>query len=1263
MLDLIERETPLKGWMSDYEFILVQSIEQLKDIVDGCIAAPYCAFDLESTGLDTRIFDGESVDKVVGYSIAYESDKCYYIPVRHKVETERGRNLPLKETNEQIQRLMNEAVIVGHNWLKFDAEMMLASDGITIKNFKPGEVITYHDSYVLARLAGFKPAGLKPMSKKLLNKEMIDIKEVVTNAKDVDYASVSPYEGLVYAASDAICTKEIFEHPEVQAPIKEQAFIYNLERRILYVVRNMERNKIKLAKEFCQELEDDLLSKIDSIQNSMYAKVAEKTQGKISQFKLDSPIDVSHIFFDIFDMNPKPEKGKNGAYQTNDDVLEKLAPSYELAKLMQEYRTLTKFHRTYIKNMLTNVDKDGYLKFQFSSLQTDSGRFASPGGGRNGDGCSGVNIQAIPARYDKSKPNVRKCLSCDDDEVFVAMDWAGVELRVGTNMSKEPLWLDRFLKGDGDLHTSTASIIYDKPELDIEKTERQVGKCVHPASLLYVNGEYIRIEDIHEGRDKDTFYEIGHKKLNVLTNENQSKPIKQFYSNGVADTLLVCTRRGLTACSRNHRFELEDGTLVKAENLEKGMTLKEIPFGIEATSPKESINFNPFLKYELENDTFQINLNEHVGYFSGLFLGDGATSSNGSYIVCGNHGKYLDWQKTVRESLNKIGLDCSVTKEIVYKDDIDESKKRTGANLYLGSRHTNNVLNKLELVKDSKKIMRVPSFILNGTQELKMSFLAGLLDADGTVSEDNSLTFTQKDWVFIQDCCVLLASLGIHYSVDTRFNETYNRYYFRVRIAKAFNLKFKEYMKCFWKVERLEDPKFKYSKYPKNEVKDIIVLDQEHLLDIGVDSDEHMYLVNNHRTHNTFNFQSLYGGGPGALASTIGIDLQDAQQKQQKFFGRLTTLKKYIRSLQVTARSNKYCVTRFGRRRSLLEEYNSDLSGVRKGADRKAVNTPVQGTAADLMKIAMVKIDDWIQENNLQDIVKMTITMHDEICFRIKKEHVDIVTEIEEIMTLKSTLEKIKWEVPLAVDVEIGNSWDIDYEYPDMVDYCKDKFNSDKVSVIYEKDKNYDEIMSDFKKWMEAKKEAKKEKQEQEKISNASITLNQKAKDDFKSMGTSLLQKENSKVEIIENNYELKSEEDKELIELDENKVSEIEFSEEKSASAAHKIDGAFSILKNAKLSDLPLEAHEKLKKNFYQEEFERLLSGRPSTEDEGVEMPIVVHSPIDDAKKNTIGFIIDSCPGRGKVKFVTSDKVELHDGWINVDILKVTVMSKIYNL
>lgn len=1104
---MIERTSPTKPWMKDYTFVLIQSLEELEDVITRAIENKRCAFDLESTGLDTRVFNGKCNSEIVGYSFCFEPKIGYYVPIRHKIETVQGKNLDPVEVNKQIKRLLDNCSLIGHNWLKYDIEIMYASENIDIRKINPGEEFPHHDTYIIARLAGMQPAGLKWLSKSRINKEMLEITDIVPNKNNIDFSSVSPYEGYIYAASDAICTNELFDLPEFQEAINSQKLVYSIERKLAKVVRKLERNKVKLDTDFCRQLDSELLGSISDIEKSIFDEVSEKSNGQISQFQLDSPDEVSNVLFNIYDMNPKPEKGKKGNYKTDDEVLEKLAVNYPLAKKMQEYRTLTKFHRTYIKNMILNVDKDGYLKFNFSQLKTDSGRFASPGKndeGVHGDGYSGVNVQSTPARYDKSKPNVRKCISCEQDEVIAALDWSGVEIRVACNMSREPIWLERFLNGDGDLHTSTASIIYDKPESEVTKEERQTGKCVDPKSILYVNGRYVRIGDLHKSRDVDTFYNL-EQELNVKISENENSKIKQFYSNGPGEKLLVCYRRGVLACSKNHRIELADGTLVRAEDIQEGMVLKDIEFVVEPKNP----------------------------------------------IVSQNNYDHL-------------GLDGEIADEV-----------------------------------------------LNGDYRSKKYFISSVFGKSDTFVTDN--------WVLAQDVCVILASSNYEYHIIPVFCEKQNRYQFEIKLR--------------WVIEDIPLGLV----IQENKVTKVIPIGTGDLVDIGIEHKDHIYMVNGIRTHNTFNFQSVYGGGPGALSSTIGISMEDAKEKQQKFFGKLQTLKTFIKTLQSNAEKAGYCLTKFGRKR-MLPEFKSEFPKIKANAARKATNTPIQGTAADLMKLAMIAIDSYIEDNNLTDKIQMLLTMHDELVFRIKKTHIDRVKDIEKVMQLEEVIKKIKWEVPLKVDVEIGSSWDVKYEYGDMAAFLKETYGVDNVSYIYEPGKNYEDYYKQLSDWKEKKK---KEKSTESKIDSPKAN---KSFNEFKEIGNKLLEE---KVVTKDEKKEPKKE-----------TVSSIE----KTASA-EEIDEAFAILKSINLSDLPEEAYLKLKKSFYDKEVKRLMAGKPSVEDKDVETIITVHAPIDESKKFSLGHIIESCPGSGKVKFVTKDKEDLHDDWMHLDLIRVSVMCKIFNI
>ena len=185
------------------------------------------------------------------------------------------------------------------------------------------------------------------------------------------------------------------------------------------------------------------------------------------------------------------------------------------------------------------------------------------------------------------------------------------------------------------------------------------------------------------------------------------------------------------------------------------------------------------------------------------------------------------------------------------------------------------------------------------------------------------------------------------------------------------------------------------------------------------------------------------------------------------------------------------------------------------------------------------------------------------------------------------------------------------------------------------------------------KSEKDKKKEKEAPISGASKS--EKTKEDFKKAGTALLTKdfEQEVTEVKEVKIEKIS---NDLIDTVPSEVKE-------TASAAENLDNAFKVLKTASLGDLPMEAHVKLKKSFYEQEMQRILSGFPSTEDEGIELPIVVHYPIDEIKKGFMGMIIDTCKGSGKIKFVSSDKEDLHSDWFPADVLKAALMAKIFNL
>ncbi|MFH1255311.1 MAG: DNA polymerase I [bacterium] len=172
------------------------------------------------------------------------------------------------------------------------------------------------------------------------------------------------------------------------------------------------------------------------------------------------------------------------------------------------------------------------------------------------------------------------------------------------------------------------------------------------------------------------------------------------------------------------------------------------------------------------------------------------------------------------------------------------------------------------------------------------------------------------------------------------------------------------------------------------------------------------------REAKSVNFGILYGQGPHGLSAGADIPYARAKEFIDKYFTVYEGVKKFIdRSIEL-ARESGCAETLFGRRR-FLPEINSSVLQVRKAAERMAVNTPIQGTAADIIKIAMIGIREMINEKYKSGEVKMLLQVHDELVFEVKKDSAArISAEIKDIME-----NAIKLEVPLLVDASAGNNW------------------------------------------------------------------------------------------------------------------------------------------------------------------------------------------------------------------------------------------------
>ncbi|MYM93258.1 DNA polymerase I [Duganella vulcania] len=165
------------------------------------------------------------------------------------------------------------------------------------------------------------------------------------------------------------------------------------------------------------------------------------------------------------------------------------------------------------------------------------------------------------------------------------------------------------------------------------------------------------------------------------------------------------------------------------------------------------------------------------------------------------------------------------------------------------------------------------------------------------------------------------------------------------------------------------------------------------------------------------NFGLIYGMSAFGLASNLGIERGAAQSYIDRYFARFSGVKQYMDDTRLQAKARGYVETVFGRR-LWLPEINSPNGPRRQGAERAAINAPMQGTAADLIKLAMVAVQDWLEKDKLQ--TKMIMQVHDELVLEVPDAELALVKEM--LPKLMAGVAELK--VPLIAEVGVGKNWD-----------------------------------------------------------------------------------------------------------------------------------------------------------------------------------------------------------------------------------------------
>jgi DNA polymerase-1 len=170
------------------------------------------------------------------------------------------------------------------------------------------------------------------------------------------------------------------------------------------------------------------------------------------------------------------------------------------------------------------------------------------------------------------------------------------------------------------------------------------------------------------------------------------------------------------------------------------------------------------------------------------------------------------------------------------------------------------------------------------------------------------------------------------------------------------------------------------------------------------------------RIAKTVNFGLSYGMSPYGLSKDLGVSQSEAKRYIDSYFKKYKGVKKYIKKIVVQARKEGFVTTLLNRRR-YLPEINSRNGSLRGFAERMAINTPIQGSSADIIKVAMIRITDKLKAKGLK--AKMTLQIHDELLFEVPEQEMDELARLA-----KEEMEgAVSLDVPVVVDIKVGKNW------------------------------------------------------------------------------------------------------------------------------------------------------------------------------------------------------------------------------------------------
>jgi DNA polymerase-1 len=437
-----------------YEMVVSQ--EALSAWLEKLAAAPLISFDTETDGLDYMRA------RMVGLSFAVSPGEAAYVPLSHDYPGAPAQ-LAREHVLAHLKPLLEDAARpkLGHH-LKFDCHI-LANYGIALAGQRYDSML---ESYVLNSVA--TRHDMDSATAKYLGMETLRFEDVCgKGAKQITLNQVDVARATEYAAEDSDVTLRLHQAlwPQIEAIPSLKTLYETIEQPLVPVLFRMERTGVLVDRELLKRQSAELAARMLELQSQAHAAAG-------GPFNVDSPKQLQEILFGKLAI-PVIRKTPTGQPSTAEDVLEELAASYDLPKLILDYRGVAKLKSTYTDKLPEQIDPHtGRIHTSYHQAVAATGRLSS----------TDPNLQNIPIRTPEGR-RIRQAFIAPPGCSLIAADYSQIELRIMAHLSGDKGLLDAFAE-DRDVHQATAAEVFSAPLDAVSPEQRRSAKAIN-FGLIY----------------------------------------------------------------------------------------------------------------------------------------------------------------------------------------------------------------------------------------------------------------------------------------------------------------------------------------------------------------------------------------------------------------------------------------------------------------------------------------------------------------------------------------------------------------------------------------------------------------------------------------------------------------------------------------------------------------------------------------------------------------------------------------------------------